>query len=87
MRFEIYTPIHKGLRRDLSLLAIKAGKLDCENHEALHALVDGIRTHAALVDLHHTLEERSTRCWTRKCQVARRYSKKSIAWLLTSWIT
>lgn len=58
MRFEIYTPIHKGLRRGLSLLAIKAGKLDCENHEALHALVDGIRTHAALVDLHHTLEER-----------------------------
>ncbi|MGZ7124300.1 MAG: hypothetical protein ACXVIT_12405 [Halobacteriota archaeon] len=25
---------------------------------ALHTLVDGIRTHAALVELHHTLEER-----------------------------
>jgi hemerythrin-like domain-containing protein len=57
-RFEIYTPIHKGLRHGLSLLAAEAGKRDCENHEALHALVDGMRTPAALVDLHHMLEER-----------------------------
>ena len=58
-RFEIYTPIHKGLRRGLPLLALKAGKLDCENHEALHThwSMAYERTHA-LVELHHTLEER-----------------------------
>lgn len=58
IRFEIYTPIHKGLRRGLSMLAIKASKLDYENKEALSALCDKIRTHAAPIDVHHSLEER-----------------------------
>ena len=57
-RFEIYTPIHKGLRRGVSLLAIKAGKLDLNDEIALRALCDEIQTHAGLVDVHHTLEER-----------------------------
>jgi len=59
-RFEIYTPIHKGLRRSLSLLAINAGKLDHNDENALNALYNAISEQARLVDVHHTLEERFT---------------------------
>ncbi|MGZ4935724.1 MAG: hemerythrin domain-containing protein [Halobacteriota archaeon] len=53
-RFAIYTPIHKGQRRRLSMLSTKAGTLDYtdtaaldEFHDELSAVMTNLRLHAA----------------------------------------